>query len=248
MKMNDGFDSLRAAQKYLNLPVLPGPIFADENEEESRNASAGQQPPPQRRVEVQLIHQRDFDAMKAAQAAAAEKRKEARRRAAAKAVRTKRRKRPRPSRAVAGARDPHERHCTICNSPDRDAIEEAFVHWDSPYDIGREYEVGYRAVFRHAHARGLFAMRERNMRSALGNIIERSSNLKPTADAVIRAIRAYSCLNRDGQWTEPPAQVIVSSGGRLASPSAAAIAAPVASPELAAPDAQTLRLPVTAVE
>jgi len=213
-KMNDGFDSLRAAQEYLNLPVLPGPILADEDDEE--NNTAAQQPPAEPRVEVQLIHRRDYDAMKAAEAAAAEKRKEARRRAAAKAARTRKR-RARRSRARADARDHHERHCTICNSPDREAIEEAFLHWDSPYDIGREFEVGYRAVFRHAHARGLFAMRERKMRSALGNVIERSSNVKPTADAVIRAIRAYSCLNRDGQWIEPPAHVVVSSGSAVSS-------------------------------
>jgi hypothetical protein len=245
MKMYDGFDSLRAAQRYLNLPVLPGPIFADENEEESQNATAGRQPPAEPRVEVQLIHQRDFDAMKAAQAAAAEKHKNERR-PAAKAARTKRRKRPRPSRAVAGARDPHERHCTVCNSPDRDAIEEEFVHWHNPTDIAFHHKVGYHCIYRHARARKLVAARERNMRFALGNIIQKSLNVKPTADAVIRAIRAYSCLNRDGQWIEPPAHVIVSSGSRIPSPAAIAIAAAADPAELPAPDAQTLQLPASA--
>jgi hypothetical protein len=239
-KVNDGFDSLHAAQDYLNLPVSPGPIVADEGEKENETAIPHPRPPAERPVQVQLIHQRDYDAMKAAEAAAAEAQKEKRRCAAAKAVRTRKR-RLRQARALErkDTRDHHERHCTICNSPDREAIEEAFLHWDSPYDLGREYEVGYRSVFRHAHARGLFAVRERNMRSALGNIIELSSNVKPTADAVIRAIRAYSCLNRDGQWIEPAAHVIVSSGS----------AALPAGPSLPAEATQRLlQPPVSSVE
>jgi len=127
-----------------------------------------------------------------------------------------RRKKPsRRSRPATEARDPHERNCTICSHPDRDAIEEEFVHWHNPTDIGREYEVGYRAVYRHAHARGLFAVRERNMRFALGRIIERASGVRASADSVLRAIRAYGCLNSKGQWIEPPAHVIVSSGSAV---------------------------------
>jgi hypothetical protein len=100
-KMNDGSDSLRAAQEYLNLPVLPGPIVADEDEKENETAISRPQPPAERPVQVQLIHQRDFDAMKAAEAAAAEARKTSRRRPAPKP--SHRKKRPRASRAVAGA-------------------------------------------------------------------------------------------------------------------------------------------------
>jgi hypothetical protein len=246
-KMNDGFDSLRAAQDYLNLPVLPGPIFADEDEEESGAANPSPQPRAEPRVEVQLIHQRDFDAMKAAEAAAAEVLKDKRRRAAAKAARTRKR-RLRQSRALEqqDTRDHHERHCTVCNSPDREAIEEEFVHWQRPSEIGFDYKIGTSALYRHAHARGLFLARERNMRFALGNIIERSAHVQPTADAVIRAIRAYSCLNRDGQWIEPPAHVIVSSGARMASPPAVAIAAAVGSAELPELGAQPLQLPENA--
>lgn len=250
-KMNDGFDNLcAAAQEYLDLPVSPGPIVADENEKENETASPRPTPPAERPVQVQLIHQRDYDAMKAAEAAAAEAQKEKRRCAAAKAVRTRKR-RLRQARALErkDTRDHHERHCTVCNSPDREAIEEGFLHWNSPYDLGREYEVGYRAVFRHAHARGLFAMRERNMRSALGNIIERSSNVQPTADAVIRAIRAYSCLNRDGQWIEPAAHVIFSSGS-AALPAGSSLPAE-ATQRLLQPPVSTVEppeLPVTAAE
>jgi len=112
----------------------------------------------------------------------------------------------------ASTRDHHSRHCTICNHPERAAIEEEFVHWHDPSEIGLDYEVGRRAVYRHAHAAGLFARRERNMRFALGHMVQRAMNITPTSDSILRAIRAYSCLNRRGQWTEPPAHVVVSSG------------------------------------
>jgi len=130
---------------------------------------------------------------------------------------------PQPSNL--SPRDHHERHCSICNHEHRDAIEEEFIHWHRAGTTAWSYAVPERAIYRHAHATGLFATRERNLRSALGHIVENASRVKPTADAILRAIRAYSCLNRDGQWTEPPAHVIVSSGSQLTSPQAIAAAA-----------------------
>jgi hypothetical protein len=115
----------------------------------------------------------------------------------------------------ASARDHHSRHCTVCNHPERAAIEEEFIHWHDPSEIGLDYEVGRRAVYRHAHAAGLFARRERNMRFALGHMVQRAMNVTPTSDSILRAIRAYSCLNRRGQWIDPPAHVVVSSGGAI---------------------------------
>ena len=112
----------------------------------------------------------------------------------------------------ASARDHHSRHCTICNHPERAAIEEEFIHWHNPSEIGLDYEVGRRSVYRHAHAAGLFARRERNMRFALGHMVQQAMNITPTSESILRAIRAYSCLNRRGQWTEPASHVVVSSG------------------------------------
>ncbi|MDR3720381.1 MAG: hypothetical protein P4L00_02175 [Candidatus Acidoferrales bacterium] len=112
-------------------------------------------------------------------------------------------------------RERHSRLCSICHHPDRDAIEEEFIHWHNPNDTRYDYEVSRAALYRHAHAVGLFARRERNLRSALGHMVQRVMNVAPTSDSILRAIRAYSCLNRDGQWTEPPAHVVVSSGSAV---------------------------------
>ncbi len=71
---------------------------------------------------------------------------------------------------------------------------------------------GYWIVLHVSPAAGLFARRERNMRFALGHMVQQAMNITPTSDSILRAIRAYSCLNRRGQWTEPASHVVVSSG------------------------------------
>ncbi|MGA2509570.1 MAG: hypothetical protein ABSG27_05020 [Candidatus Acidiferrales bacterium] len=135
----------------------------------------------------------------------------------------RRKPRRKPDEAVESAPsvpgDPLERHarnCTICNHPKRDAIEEEFLHWHNVYDIADAYHLGWRPIYRHAHALGLFDERDRNLRFSLGHIIEEARRCVPTADAIIRAVRAYTCVNHVGQWIEPPAHVIVSSGSRVA--------------------------------
>jgi len=112
--------------------------------------------------------------------------------------------------------DHHRRLCTICKHPMRGAIEEEFLHWASPDAIAHHYSVGWRAVYRHAHATGLFEKRGRNLRSALGHIIEHANHVPPTARDIIRSVRAYACLNENGKWTEPATRVIVSAGTKSA--------------------------------
>ena len=110
----------------------------------------------------------------------------------------------------------HQRLCTICDHEDREDIEADFLNWLPADDIADTYDLDRHAVYRHARATGLFAGRERNLRGALGLIVERASSAQVTAGNVLRAIRAYSCLDHDGRWTDPPAHVVVSSGAQLA--------------------------------
>ena len=107
----------------------------------------------------------------------------------------------------------HERICTVCSHPEREAIEEAFLHWRTLTDLEGERDLpSPDSIFRHAHALGLFERRSRNFRYALENIIEGSESAPATADSVIRAIRACACLKANGQWVDPPTthRVIVS--------------------------------------
>jgi len=112
----------------------------------------------------------------------------------------------------------HQRSCVICQHPERDDIEEAFLNWHSTANIRFEFKIPSRTtIYRHACACGLFERRGRNLRAALELIIEDAGCVKPRAEGVIKAIRAYTKINSAGEWIEPPSHVIVSSGAALAS-------------------------------
>src|SRR5579863_2603422 len=104
----------------------------------------------------------------------------------------------------------HEARCTICNHPERAAIDEAFLHWQRPTAIAHEFQLGdRRIVYRHAHALGLFHQRAAKSRRSLEFIMEQAETVTATADSVIRAVRAHSCLGEDGRWTEPRKEVLI---------------------------------------
>lgn len=104
----------------------------------------------------------------------------------------------------------HIRRCCICQHPEREAIEEAFIQWRRPGDIRYEFQLPNRsAIYRHAHAFDLFGRRIRCMRFGLENIIEESSHCVVTADSIIRAVRAHSSLDENGRWVEPPRKLII---------------------------------------
>lgn len=106
--------------------------------------------------------------------------------------------------------DRHSRKCAICHHPERESIDLAYAHWASPRDIVWEYKLPSRlALYRHALATGLSEARRGKAIYALEKIIEQAGDTEPSADAVIRAIRACSRLNEHGRWTDPPRRVIL---------------------------------------
>jgi len=102
----------------------------------------------------------------------------------------------------------HQRNCSICRHAQREEIEAAFVSWQSPATIAGEYGLADRAsVYRHAHALGLFAKRQRNVRAALERIIEKAGEVPVSASAVVSAVQAYAKINDNGQWGDRSVQV-----------------------------------------
>ena len=76
-------------------------------------------------------------------------------------------------------------------------IEADFVTWRSPAAIAKEYELSDRSsIYRHAHALGLFAKRQRE------RIIEKAGEVEVTAASVVAAVQVYSKLNAGGQWID----------------------------------------------
>jgi len=106
----------------------------------------------------------------------------------------------------------HQRKCVICHHPDRETIEEMFVHWHSPSRIHRRYMLPDRSsIYDHAHATGLFAKRRRNLRYALENMIERADECDISSHGIVAAIKAYASLTASGEWVEPARRVIYTS-------------------------------------
>ena len=93
--------------------------------------------------------------------------------------------------------------CGICAHPQKEQIEADFVSWRSAVVIAEEHKLGDKvSIYRHAHAFGLFAKRQRNVRAALEQIIEQAGNVEVTSSAVVAAIQAYSKINAQGQWVD----------------------------------------------
>jgi hypothetical protein len=113
-------------------------------------------------------------------------------------------------------RERHERKCAICAHPERDEIDESFLHWHSPLKTAALYQIPLRSLHRHAHATGLYAERQGNLRSVLDRVLERAETATVSGDCVIRAVRAYSCLGDDNEWTEPASRVMFSSQSLVA--------------------------------
>jgi hypothetical protein len=120
--------------------------------------------------------------------------------------------RSRPGRASrAGSVARHARKCVICKHPDREAIEEQFVHWIHADRIVQDHDLNSRAnLYRHAYATGLYDLRRHNMRYALEHLIEDAIHAPVSGDCVIRAVRAHACLTAKGRWIEPPKELILS--------------------------------------
>jgi hypothetical protein len=108
----------------------------------------------------------------------------------------------------------HQARCRICNSDAREEIDEAFVSWDNVRQLAYDYKVDRRALYRHAHATGLYEQRDRNIRRALGRIIQEADAVAPSADAIIRAIKILTHINSRGEWVNPATRVVFSTEPR----------------------------------
>jgi hypothetical protein len=105
----------------------------------------------------------------------------------------------------------HRRVCTICHHPEREAIEENFLQWRNVRLIAAEFNAtgGQTSIYRHARALGLFKKRNLTLRSSLEFVIEQSERIMPTAEGLVKAIRAYTRINDAGEWIDTPTTHIV---------------------------------------
>ncbi len=103
----------------------------------------------------------------------------------------------------------HSRKCAICNHSDREAIDEAFLHWANVPTIVRDYKLPcVSSLYRHAHAVGLWQRRRNAVCSALDRIIEKVDAANPSGHAILRAIEMSCRFSEDGVYREPPRRII----------------------------------------
>jgi hypothetical protein len=125
----------------------------------------------------------------------------------------------------------HEARCSICQHQLRPDIDEEFTHWHSPENIAYDYEVSMRSLYRHARHKNLFAVRDRNLRYALGHVIDRVERIPVmTPESIVRAVHAFARINDQGHWVEPPKHVIFSTAPSVAAPAAEAFNVAVSVP------------------
>ena len=125
---------------------------------------------------------------------------------------------PRPRKISAPSAPPpanstpahHDLKCSICNHPDRRAIEDDFIHWVRPSVIAWEFDISARAICRHARAIRLYDLRAEKYIEALDLVVENAQGAAVNGDMILRAIRAATHFRASGQWAEPPKRVIYS--------------------------------------
>src|ERR1700683_3902459 len=106
--------------------------------------------------------------------------------------------------------DRHSRKCIICAHPDREAIDEAFLHWSRNDQVVKDYDLpSLSSLYRHAHACGLWNQRRSNIRFALDRIIEKAGEAKLNAYAVLRAIDISCRFDKHGAYVEPTKRAII---------------------------------------
>ncbi|MFZ0213039.1 MAG: hypothetical protein WBE20_12665 [Candidatus Acidiferrales bacterium] len=118
-------------------------------------------------------------------------------------------------RKIETASDPdfehHRRKCKICSHPEREAIEDLFIHWHSPESIHDQFgdypPFDVSSIYRHARAAGLYARRSKNLRAVFDLLLEQADSVQPTAHGIVAVVRAYSCLTKTNQWVEPEKRV-----------------------------------------
>jgi hypothetical protein len=97
----------------------------------------------------------------------------------------------------------HERDCRVCAHPDREEIEREFCECKPLAAIARERKITRPSLYPHVRALNLFERRDRNIKSALANLIEKGFRVRVTASSFVAAIQAYSKINNsEGAWIE----------------------------------------------
>jgi hypothetical protein len=107
----------------------------------------------------------------------------------------------------------HSRKCQICRHPYYDSIEASYLNWENVVATCRYFQLADAdTIYRHARAAGLDVIRRQNVRVVIERFIEKAADAKVTVTSTLRSIRALSCLDDKGRWTDLPKTHILRRG------------------------------------
>jgi hypothetical protein len=77
----------------------------------------------------------------------------------------------------------------------------AFIGWRFPATIAEEYGLTDRSTV-YRHALEISPMRQKNVKAALGKIVEKAREVDVTAPAVVAAVQACAKINPAREWID----------------------------------------------
>ena len=88
----------------------------------------------------------------------------------------------------------HQAQCSICQHPQRQEIEEAWMNWANTTLLAKDYHVSRDAVYRHMRALDLFKVREKRVKLIYEKILERLDMVSVNGATLLAALRDYTAL------------------------------------------------------
>jgi hypothetical protein len=93
----------------------------------------------------------------------------------------------------------HQSQCSICNHPQREALEHDYLHYISVSWLVSQYRIPRYSWYRHVHALGLDQKRRANLLSPLERYIERGDSAPCTGSAFLKALQLLMELTGAGR-------------------------------------------------
>jgi len=88
----------------------------------------------------------------------------------------------------------HQSQCSVCSHPQRQAIEEAWVDWANTTELAERFRISRDAVYRHAHALGLFSERQKRRKRLFEKCLERLDITSFKGSDLVRILKEYTKL------------------------------------------------------
>ena len=88
----------------------------------------------------------------------------------------------------------HQAQCSVCQHPQCQEIEEAWVAWENTTLLAKDYGLSRDAIYRHMRALDLFTVRQKRVKVIYEKILERLDMVSVNGATLLAALRDYTAL------------------------------------------------------